>query len=41
MRSGVSLRQQLDFDEYTHRRAADPGYSLRQHLIERGNAIET
>ena len=41
MRSGESLRQQLDFDGYKRRRATDPDYSLRQHLIERGNSIET
>ncbi|HEY9477436.1 MAG TPA: RraA family protein [Microbacteriaceae bacterium] len=41
MRSGESLRQQLDFDGYKRRQATDPDYSLRQHLIERGNSIET
>ena len=41
MRSGTSLRQQLDFDGYKRRQATDPDYSLRQHLIERGNSIET
>lgn len=41
MRGGVNLRQQLDFDGYKARQATDPDYSLRQHLVERGNSIET
>jgi 4-hydroxy-4-methyl-2-oxoglutarate aldolase len=38
---GTSLRTQLDFAGYLARRAADPAYTLRQHLLERGGAIET
>jgi len=38
---GTSLRHQLDFGGYLARRAADPGYTLRRHLAERGGAIET
>jgi 4-hydroxy-4-methyl-2-oxoglutarate aldolase len=41
MRAGLSLRQQLDFAGYKARQASDPGYTLRRHLLERGNAIET
>jgi len=38
--SGVSLRAQLGFADYVARRAGDPGYTLRQHLLERGGSIE-
>jgi regulator of RNase E activity RraA len=38
---GTSLRAQLDFGAYLTRRANDPGYTLRRHLLERGGAIET
>jgi len=38
--AGTSLRQQFGFPEYLARRAADPGYTLRQHLRSRGSAIE-
>lgn len=41
MRGGASLRQQLDFAAYKARQAKDPDYTLRQHLVERGNSIET
>jgi 4-hydroxy-4-methyl-2-oxoglutarate aldolase len=41
MREGLSLRQQLDFAGYKARQANDSGYTLRRHLLERGNAIET
>jgi len=41
MRAGVSLREQLDFAGYQARQATEPGYSLRQHLLESGNSIET
>lgn len=37
---GTSLRAQLDFAGYLARRASDPAYTLRQHLLERGGAIE-
>jgi regulator of RNase E activity RraA len=38
---GTSLREQLDFAGYLARRGDDPAYTLRQHLLERGGAIET
>jgi regulator of RNase E activity RraA len=38
---GTSLRRQLDFAGYLARRVDDPAYTLRQHLLERGGAIET
>jgi regulator of RNase E activity RraA len=38
---GTSLRSQLDVAGYLARRADDPAYTLRQHLLERGGAIET
>jgi regulator of RNase E activity RraA len=38
--AGTSLRQQFGFAEYLVRRAADPAYTLRQHLRMRGSAIE-
>lgn len=41
MRAGVTLRQQLDFAGYRMRQASDPEYTLRRHLLEKGNAIET
>lgn len=41
MRGGRNLRQQLEFTEYKKRQAVDPDYTLRQHLVERGNSIET
>ena len=40
MRAGASLREQLDFAGYRARQAVDPGFSLRDHLAERGGAIE-
>jgi regulator of RNase E activity RraA len=39
-RSGQRLRDQYDFAAYLARRAADPGYSFRDHLRTRGAAIE-
>lgn len=38
---GTSLRRQLDFAGYLARRADDPAYTLRAHLLEQGGAIET
>lgn len=39
--AGSSLREQLGFDVYRERHAADPSYDLRRHLRESGGAIET
>jgi 4-hydroxy-4-methyl-2-oxoglutarate aldolase len=39
--AGSSLRDQLRFDEYRRRLAADPTYDFRRHLRESGGAIET
>jgi 4-hydroxy-4-methyl-2-oxoglutarate aldolase len=41
MRDGTTLRQQLDFAQYKARQSEDPHFTLRQHLVERGNSIET
>ncbi|HEX5727246.1 MAG TPA: hypothetical protein VFX98_17375 [Longimicrobiaceae bacterium] len=41
IRDGVTLREQLRFDQYLAARAADPAYTLRQHLRDVGGAIET
>ncbi len=38
--TGRTLREQLDFAAYRERAAAEPGYTLRRHLEERGGAIE-
>lgn len=40
MSAGSSLRQQLDFAGYRRRQSADPDFTLRQHLLELGSAIE-
>jgi regulator of RNase E activity RraA len=40
VRAGQTLREQLAFDEYLARRAADPAYTFRQHLRGIGGAIE-
>ena len=37
---GTSLREQFDFAGYQRAHAADPSYSFRDHLRERGSAIE-
>lgn len=39
--AGRSLRVQPGFPDYLERRRADPGYTFRRHLRERGGAIET
>jgi regulator of RNase E activity RraA len=41
MRSGASLRDQLDFARYRRMQADDPGLTLRRYLAETGGAIET
>jgi 4-hydroxy-4-methyl-2-oxoglutarate aldolase len=40
MKSGSSLRAQLDFAGYRARQAVDATITLRRHLVERGNSIE-
>jgi regulator of RNase E activity RraA len=40
VRDGKTLREQLRFDEYLARRAADPSYTFRKHLRALGGAIE-
>ena len=37
---GTGLRQQFGFDDYLARRAENPGYTFREHLRARGNAVE-
>ncbi|TDP98736.1 MULTISPECIES: RraA family protein [unclassified Leifsonia] len=41
MRSGASLRDQLDFARYRRMQADDPALTLRRYLAETGGAIET
>ena len=41
MRSGSSLRNQLDFARYRREQAVDPTLTLRRYLAENGGAIET
>jgi regulator of RNase E activity RraA len=40
IRAGKKLREQLQFDDYLAKRAADPSYTFRQHLRGIGGAIE-
>lgn len=40
LRTGQSLRAQLNFDDYLARRASDPAYTFRAHLRTFGGAIE-
>jgi len=40
VRGGITLREQLRFDEYRALRAADPAYTFRAHLRRVGGAIE-
>ena len=37
---GTGLRDQFGFDDYLARRAADSSYTFREHLRQRGNAVE-
>jgi 4-hydroxy-4-methyl-2-oxoglutarate aldolase len=40
IKSGRSLREQLNFAQYLEKRAADPGYMFREHLRRISGAIE-
>ncbi len=40
IKTGRSLREQLEFTRYIDKRAADPNYSFREHLREISGAIE-
>jgi regulator of RNase E activity RraA len=40
IKSGRSLREQLDFAQYLKKRAADPSYTFRKHLRKMSGAIE-
>lgn len=40
LHGGTTLRQQLSFDEYLRKRAADPSVTFRDHLRQIGGAIE-
>lgn len=40
VRSGRLLKDQLAFGDFLARRAREPGWTFRQHLRERGGAIE-
>jgi len=40
IKGGQSLREQLNFAEYLKKRAADPGYTFREHLRKISGAIE-
>lgn len=40
LKSGESLRQQLDFKGFLSKRSDDPSYTFRKHLRDRGGAIE-
>jgi 4-hydroxy-4-methyl-2-oxoglutarate aldolase len=40
IRAGQTLRQQIAFDDYLVRRAADPSYTFRGHPRSIGGAIE-
>src|SRR4030095_3853154 len=40
IKSGRSLREQLQFSRYLQKRATDPGYTFREHLRKISGAIE-
>jgi regulator of RNase E activity RraA len=40
IKSGRSLREQLDFARYLEKRAAEPSYTFREHLRKMSGAIE-
>lgn len=41
VRGGRTLRDQISFSDYKRKAAEDPTYTLRQHLLKVGGAIET
>jgi regulator of RNase E activity RraA len=41
MHRGRTLRDQVQFERYLQRRAKDPSYGFRQHLLDVGGAVET
>ena len=40
IKGGLSLREQLQFGQYLEKRAANPGYTFREHLRKISGAIE-
>lgn len=40
VRAGTTLKAQLGFEDFLQRREQEPGWTFRQHLRERGGAIE-
>ena len=40
IKSGRSLREQLEFARYLEKRAANPNYTFREHLRKMSGAIE-
>ena len=40
IQAGKKLSEQLDFDQFLAKRNADPSYTFRKHLRERGGAVE-
>jgi regulator of RNase E activity RraA len=40
IKSGQSLREQLEFARYLKKRSTDPGYTFREHLRKMSGAIE-
>ncbi|WP_405591058.1 RraA family protein [Streptomyces sp. NBC_01190] len=40
LRDGVSLRTQLDWEDYRERKRTDDSYTFRSHLAHRGAAVE-
>jgi 4-hydroxy-4-methyl-2-oxoglutarate aldolase len=40
LQAGTSLREQFEFAAYLRDRSTDPGRTFRQHLRERGRAVE-
>jgi hypothetical protein len=40
IKSGRSLREQLEFARYLEKRATDPSYTFREHLRQISGAME-